>query len=71
MIGPYKYTINIYNDINEKEEKYKGVTFARSILSATEKIVKYYGEDCIIDIYIYPLEEGEVYEFKPEEEKED
>jgi len=50
----YKVGINWYNDFSEKEEMNGLFLMADSYADAVEKIVKYYGEEDLIEFKIAP-----------------
>ena len=63
-MSPFEYVINYWCDIDEKEKKAHGVTFANSYSDAMTNIEDYYG-DCIIDVLsLFGWEEQTVYEFE-------
>ena len=59
---PVEYEVKVYNEINGEIEEEKGITFAEDFTEACKKIEKYYGNE-LIDIFLYMLEESDVYVF--------
>lgn len=60
---PVEYIVTIWDDLTNKEEVVKGITFAKNYTEAMSKIEDYY-KDGIIDIKLFMLEEGSVYELE-------
>lgn len=60
---PVEYIVTIWDDLTNKEEVVKGITFAKNYTEAMSKIEDYYGNE-IIDIKMFMLEEGSVYELE-------
>ena len=53
----FRYEINYWDEYDNKQESNKGIISAENYGIAANKIVDYYGEENIIDIKLYPLEE--------------
>lgn len=60
--GPYEYTGNVYDDIDNKMTTVKGITFANSLPEAAKNIWVYYG-NTMDDVRIAAVEPSSVYEF--------
>ena len=53
----FEYRVNWYNDMDDKEEYARGLVYGPSYKDAMEKIMKDYGEDSLIDVYLQALED--------------
>ena len=60
----FEYRVNSYNDINDSEESARGLVYERCYSEAIERVIKDYGEDCIIDIYLQGLEDNNTIELE-------
>ena len=58
----FEYRVNWYNDYEDKEEYDRGLVYGPSYVDAIEKVIKDYGEDAIIDIYLQALEDTDTIE---------
>ena len=58
----FEYRVKWYNDINDSEESARGLVYGPSYSEAIERVIKDYGEDCIIDIYLQALEDEDTIE---------
>lgn len=68
---PFIYKVEIFNsDYMAAPKKIGGITFSETFSEATSKIESAYGEE-LCDLYLAPLEEGEILEFPKEEIAED
>ena len=53
----FEYRVNWYNDVNDNEEYARGLVYGPSYKDAMEKVMKDYGEDSLIDVYLQALED--------------
>ena len=53
----FRYEINYWDEYDNRQESDKGIISAENYGIAANKIVNFYGEENIIDIKLYPLEE--------------
>lgn len=58
----FEYRINWYNDVIDQEEQARGLVYGPSYKDAIEKIMKDYGEDSLIDVYLQALEDTDTIE---------
>ena len=57
---PVEYIVTIWNDLTNKKEIVKGITFGENYTEAMSKIEDYHGDE-IIDIKMFMLEENSIY----------
>lgn len=55
----YKYKVTFWDVVNTQEATDEGVVNASDYGAASLRLVKYYGADCIIDIYLYEIDSDE------------
>jgi len=61
----YEYILTYWDDVYNKEERTFGIVLAKSTFSAMKKIIKYYGDESIINIEtLKAIEEGPILDFK-------
>ena len=58
----FEYRINWYNDVIDQEEYARGLVYGPSYKDAIEKIMKDYGEDSLINVYLQALEDTDTIE---------
>jgi hypothetical protein len=58
----FEYRVNWYNDVIDQEEYVRGLVYGPSYKDAMEKVMKDYGEDSIIDVYLQALEDTDTIE---------
>ena len=58
----FEYRVNWYNDVCDNEEYARGLVYGPSYKDAMEKIMKDYGEDSLIDVYLQALEDTDTIE---------
>ncbi len=58
----FEYRVNWYNDYEDKEEYARGLVYGPSYTDAIERVIKDYGKDAIIDIYLQALEDTDTIE---------
>lgn len=58
----FEYRIKWYNDVIDQEEQARGLVYGPSYKDAIEKIMKDYGEDSLIDVYLQALEDTDTIE---------
>ena len=58
----FEYRINWYNDVYDTEEYIRGLVYGPSYEDAIEKVMKDYGEDSIIDVYLQILKDTDTIE---------
>jgi hypothetical protein len=54
----FEYRVNWYNNYEDKEKYARGLVYGPSYTDAMERVIKDYGKDAIIDIYLQALEDG-------------
>ena len=66
-ISFFEFIITIYDDVNDKFIKEKGVTSGETLVEAIDNITSYYGrEDYIEDLYVHLLVKDCCYIFNEE-----
>lgn len=58
----FEYRVNWYNDVIDQEEYARGLVYGPSYRDAMEKVMKDYGEDSLIDVYLQALEDTDTIE---------
>lgn len=58
----FEYRVNWYNEVDNKEEYARGLVYGPSYQAAMKKVMKDYGKDCIIDLYLQALEDTDTIE---------
>ena len=58
----FEYRVNWYNDVIDQEEYARGLVYGPSYKDAMEKVMKDYGEDSLIDVYLQALEDTDTIE---------
>ena len=53
----FEYRVNWYNVASDKEEYARGLVYGPSYAEAIERVMKDYGEDSLIDVYLQALED--------------
>lgn len=60
----FEYRVTWYNEYDDKKEYSRGLVYGTSYSNAIERVIDDYGEDCIIDIYLYGLEDTNTIELE-------
>ena len=60
----FEYRINWYNAVIDQEEHARGLVYGPSYKDAIEKVMKDYGEDSLIDVYLQALEDTDTIELE-------
>lgn len=53
----FEYRVNWYNEAKSTEEHIRGLVYGPSYTEAMEKVIRDYGEESIIDVYLQALED--------------
>ena len=57
---PFKYYVNVYDEVNEDTYEKHGLLYADNYVHATEKLVSYYGENNLIRFSLEGFEDGPI-----------
>ena len=60
----FEYHVNWYDDCGDKEIYAEGLVAADTYVDAAEKVLRDYGEESVIDLYLQALEDTSVIELE-------
>lgn len=60
----YEYTVEVFDEINRKEERRSGVVPAKSMSDAVAQLEKYYGCELMSLEMLKPITEGILFDFQ-------